>query len=200
VRLPACYARVAREARIAAVVMTIAALVIAVLALALALLASAKAAATKARLEEAEREARRKLDAVGAEAQHEVETLKQLVAVLADGGRLTREQVLEGRLWGELSPAEGLSLVQRDAPRVVDVRTAQETSGGIIAGALLIPIDELEARMSELPRDARATLVYCAGGGRSAAACEFLASKGYTNLFNLAGGFGAWPGQRERRP
>jgi rhodanese-related sulfurtransferase len=41
-------------------------------------------------------------------------------------------------------------------------------------------------------------LIYCAGGGRSAAACEFLASKGYTNLHNLEGGFGAWQGPRAR--
>lgn len=178
--------------------MPIAAIAIAVLALLAALVALGRAAAVKARLEEAERDARRRFDAVGEEAKRELATLKQLVAVLADGGALSGAQVLEGRLWSEVSPPDGAKLVQAGNLRIVDVRTPQETAGGIIPSALLIPIDELEARMGELARDGRTTLVYCAGGGRSAAACEFLASKGYTNLHNLEGGFGAWQGPRAR--
>jgi rhodanese-related sulfurtransferase len=78
--------------------------------------------------------------------------------------------------------------------RVVDVRTAQETARGIVPGALLIPVQLLEERWKEIPKDGRKTLVYCAGGERSAAACEFLSHKGYENLYNLVGGFLAWSG------
>jgi len=64
---------------------------------------------------------------------------------------------------------------------------------------LLIPVQELPERLSDLPRDGRKTLVYCAGGGRSAAACEMLTREGYANLHNLTGGIGAWGGPIERR-
>ena len=178
--------------------MEIAALVVAALALLIALAAWAKAGASGARIAEAERDAKRRAENVGEESKRELETLKQLVAVLADGGKLTREQVLEGRLWSDLGPSDGLKLVQQGDVRLVDVRTPAETAGGIIPGALLIPVDQLEARLRELPKDGKRTLVYCAAGGRSAAACEFLASQGYTNLFNLEGGFGAWQGPRAR--
>jgi len=82
--------------------------------------------------------------------------------------------------------------------RVVDVRTPQETAAGMIPGALRIPVDEIEQRMKELPRDGRRTLVYCAGGSRSAAACEFLSRQGYEELYNLEGGFQSWSGPRAK--
>jgi rhodanese-related sulfurtransferase len=178
--------------------MLAAALAAALLALAVALVALAKSAAAKARLDAIERDARRRADEAAEAAQREVETTRQLLAVLAAGGTLTRDQVLEGRLWSEVAPADGLGIVQGGDVRIVDVRTPEETAGGIIPGAVLIPIDALEARMNELPRDGKRTLVYCAGGARSAAACELLSSKGYTNLFNLAGGFSSWPGLRAK--
>jgi len=178
--------------------MTIAAIVLAALALLVALVALAKSGGWSARVDEVERESRRRAENAGEEGKRELETLKQLVAVLAEGGKLTREQVIEGRMWSDVSPQNGLKLVQSAAPRIVDVRTPQETAGGIIPGALLIPIDDLEARIKELPRDGKTTLVYCAGGGRSAAACEFLSQQGYTNLLNLEGGFGSWQGARAK--
>ena len=81
---------------------------------------------------------------------------------------------------------------------ILDVRTPQETAAGIIPGAVLIPIDDLESRRSELPRDGRKTLVYCAGGGRSAVACEYLSREGYGELYNLEGGFTSWSGPRAK--
>jgi rhodanese-related sulfurtransferase len=102
--------------------------------------------------------------------------------------------IREGRLWHEAPPAEGARMVAGGGVRVVDVRTPQETSLGIIPGALLIPVDQLEGRLKELPRDGRKTLVYCAGGARSAAACEFLSAQGYDELYNLEGGFQSWSG------
>jgi rhodanese-related sulfurtransferase len=178
--------------------MLYAAVALAAVALLAALVALAKASTASARAAEAERDARRRADNAAEELRGELETLKQLLAVLATGGSLTRDQVLEGRLWSDLSPERGASLLQEGELRLVDVRTPQETAAGIIPGALLIPVDELPARMAELPRDGKTTLVYCAGGGRSAAACELLSRHGYTNLRNLEGGFGAWPGPRAR--
>lgn len=163
-----------------------------------ALIALGKASAARAAAADAEREARRRAENAGEEAKREIATLRQMLAVVASGGSLSREQVLEGRLWSEMSPNEGKRLVESNAVRLLDVRTSGETAGGIIPGAQLIPVDQLQARLSELPRSGKPLLVYCAAGGRSAAACEFLSSQGYSQLHNLEGGFGAWPGARAR--
>jgi len=168
------------------------------LAVVIALLALGKAAAAGGAAGDAEREVRRRAENAGEEARRELDVLRQMLAVVASGGRLTRDQVLEGRLWNDMSPSEGKRLFEAGGLRLVDVRTPGETSGGIIPGALLIPVDELEARMRELPKAGAPKLIYCASGGRSAAACEFLTQQGFTNLSNLEGGFGAWPGPRAR--
>ena len=124
--------------------------------------------------------------------------LRRTVAALAAGTPLTADMVMEGRLWREVEGPEALALVETGGARVLDVRTAGETSTGILPEALLIPLDELEARHGELPRDGQPLLIYCAMGMRSASACEFLSSEGFANLHNLGGGIGAWTGPTAR--
>lgn len=174
------------------------ALVLAILALALALAAFARAAGQARRIEEASLESRRRLENLAAETGRSQENLRQIVAEIAAGTELSRDMVLEGRLWRDATPDEGRRMLEQGDLCLVDVRTPQETASGIIPGALLIPIDELGQRYREIPCDGRTTLVYCAGGARSAAACELLASKGYTGLVNLAGGFTSWSGPTAR--
>lgn len=75
---------------------------------------------------------------------------------------------------------------------VLDVRTPQEWSGdGHIAGATLLPLDELGARMGELAKD-EPIACFCRSGNRSRQACTQLAAAGYSNLVNVDGGIGAW--------
>ena len=63
---------------------------------------------------------------------------------------------------------------------------------------MLIPLDELPKRVREVPRNGKTTLVYCAGGARSASACEFLSEQGLGGLLNLTGGFSSWSGPRAK--
>ncbi|MBK7878399.1 MAG: rhodanese-like domain-containing protein [Planctomycetes bacterium] len=101
--------------------------------------------------------------------------------------------IAEGRLWDDVDARAAHAPWKEGRWRVLDVRTPQEMARGILAGALCIPVDELEARVKELPRDGTPLLVYCASGGRSAAACEFLSHAGFDELHNLEGGISAWP-------
>lgn len=178
--------------------MALTAVILAALALLAALVALARAGAAASRAAECERDLRRTRDALASEIASAVRNMRELLASVAEGAKPTREMIVEGQLWRDVPPAEGVQLVAVGNLRLVDVRTPQETSGGIIPGALLIPIDQLESRLAELPRDGAATLIYCAGGGRSAAACEFLSAQGLRNLMNLEGGFGSWTGPRVR--
>ena len=178
--------------------MEYAAFAVAVLALLLALKNRGAGAVTGAALDDARSAARRRVENLGAELRAELETTRKLLSAVAAGQPLDREQILEGRLWRDVGPDEALALVGKQAVRLLDVRTHQEVALGTLPGAQHVPIDQLEDRLGEIVRDGHPTLVYCAGGGRSAAACEALSQRGYDNLLNLAGGIGAWSGPIER--
>jgi rhodanese-related sulfurtransferase len=75
---------------------------------------------------------------------------------------------------------------------LLDVRTREEFVGlGHIEGATLLPLHELPARFQELSAEAP-LVVYCQHGVRSQQACWFLASQGFTHIYNLTEGFVAW--------
>lgn len=61
---------------------------------------------------------------------------------------------------------------------LLDVRTREEHADGRIAGSKNIPVQELGARLSELPPHAE-VVVYCRSGGRSAAAAQLLRGAGH---------------------
>jgi rhodanese-related sulfurtransferase len=77
-----------------------------------------------------------------------------------------------------------------NAPYIVDVREPFEYQICNI-GAPLIPMNDVPARLAEIPRD-REVVIHCKSGGRSQRVAEFLAQSGYTNVSNLAGGILAW--------
>jgi len=74
---------------------------------------------------------------------------------------------------------------------VLDVREPHETSGGIIPGAVLIPLGQLEQRWSEV-KDANEVVVYCALGARSLQAAGFLREQGVFNATSMDGGLVGW--------
>lgn len=75
-------------------------------------------------------------------------------------------------------------------PYIIDVRQPEEFKSGHLQNAHLIPLNQLEARINEVPQD-REILCVCQSGSRSSAASRFLAGAGYTVL-NLSGGMIGW--------
>ena len=75
-------------------------------------------------------------------------------------------------------------------PLVLDVRQPDETRQGRIAGAKLIPLNDLRKRKGELPKG-REIVCVCATGLRSRSAAKTLMQEGFT-VFDLAGGMDAW--------
>lgn len=176
--------------------MTYLALALSVVALLVALSGRRRPPAPAA--EDAGQDARRRVENLREELEGELAKLRELLAQVADGRPVDGEMVREGRTWRDVLPTEAAELVARGGVRVVDVRSPQETAQGVLPGALLVPIGELESRAAEIPRDGAPTLVYCAGGGRSAAACEYLSGAGWSGLMNLQGGIQSWPGPVEK--
>jgi len=80
---------------------------------------------------------------------------------------------------------------------IVDVRDPWEADLGMLPGAALIPMEELPARLGEIPRD-RDVVVYCHHGIRSAHAAGWLRSRGYPRVTSLAGGTDAWSARIDR--
>lgn len=74
----------------------------------------------------------------------------------------------------------------------VDVRNAPELNEGFAPHALNIPLSELKQRIGELPKD-KDLLIYCRSGRRSEAASKYLMDQGYTRVYNVIGGFLAYP-------
>jgi rhodanese-related sulfurtransferase len=90
---------------------------------------------------------------------------------------------------------EAATLAASD-PTVVllDVRTPDEYRGesGHLQNSILIPLQELDRRASELePHRGKTLLVYCRSGNRSGKAAAYLRQKGFKAL-NVEGGIIAW--------
>ncbi len=87
----------------------------------------------------------------------------------------------------------GLSTAMSDIDdlQLVDIRQPGETEGGIIPGAITIPLTRLNERLSSLDAS-KPTIVYCAGGFRSSIAASRMALAGFGDISDLLGGYGAW--------
>lgn len=179
--------------------METATLILATLGLLLALATWLRGSGHAKRIQDLEEDIRRRIRTATDETDEKLATHGKLLARVANGQTVDASMIKEGRLWRDVLTDEGQTMAEEDRTFVLDVRTSSETAGGMLPRAVHIPVSELEDRFSELPRDGRAILIYCASGGRSAAACEFLAREGFEELSNLAGGIGAWRGAIERR-
>ena len=89
----------------------------------------------------------------------------------------------------KMVPLYWRELQQADVSKVslIDVRTADEASLGSLPGAINIPLDELRARMNEIPTD-RPVYLFCEVGLRGYLASNILKGHGYTDVRNLIGG------------
>jgi len=82
-------------------------------------------------------------------------------------------------------------LASPEPPLVLDVRTPPEWKSKHIAGSVNVPLNQLQARMTEVPRNRR-IVVQCAGGYRSSIAASLLQGAGVESLVELVGGLAAW--------
>ena len=75
---------------------------------------------------------------------------------------------------------------------LLDVRDAGAFDAGHLAGAVNIPLEELEMRVTEISRD-RPVIVYCGYGSRSMQAARFLDRLGY-RAASVVGGLSYYRG------
>jgi rhodanese-related sulfurtransferase len=118
-----------------------------------------------------------------------------LVLIMFMSGALLLFPLIQRRSSGmsEVGNVRLTHLINREDATLLDIREAREMTGSKIVGAVHIPFSQLKDRIGELKADkAKPLVVYCARGQRALMAGSTLKAAGFTQLFNLNGGFKAW--------
>src|ERR1700722_7471098 len=89
------------------------------------------------------------------------------------------------------APMVAEELASPDPPLLLDIRNPREWVTKHIDGSVNVPLNHLQERIDEIPRNRRIA-VHCAGGYRSSIAASILHQYGITNLIEMAGGLAAW--------
>jgi len=89
-----------------------------------------------------------------------------------------------------ISPDEFANRYAQNGLQVLDVRKPGEYSGGHVTNAENKPLDFINDWTGDLNRD-KTYYVHCAGGYRSMITASILKSRGFENLVEVAGGYGA---------
>src|SRR5256712_2805998 len=93
----------------------------------------------------------------------------------------------------EATPQQVDAILRSENVQLGDVREKNEWDEGHIPGAVHVPKSYLEQWAEDrLPNKDKLTVLYSAGGVRSAMAADTLAKLGYTNVLSMAGGFNRW--------
>ncbi len=96
-----------------------------------------------------------------------------------------------GGKYADVTVSEGKQMIDSGGIFILDVRTKEEYDTGHINRSILIPLEDLEKRYNEIPRDKK-ILVYCRTGHRSAQASEILVKNGFKQIYNMKGGISEW--------
>ena|SRR5512139_4207277 len=88
---------------------------------------------------------------------------------------------------------EATRLMNQPGSLVLDVREDAEFAAGHLPRARHIPLAQLSGRLDEIAKfKEKPVIVTCRSGARSGSACRALRKAGFTQVFNLKGGIGAW--------
>jgi len=101
-----------------------------------------------------------------------------------------QKQPIVNNVPSEISVADAAKLEQQDW-YFLDVREPSEWEEVHIPYATLIPLGELNSRLSEIPKD-KNIVVVCRSGNRSAVGRDLLINSGFTNVTSMAGGMNTW--------
>ena len=92
-----------------------------------------------------------------------------------------------------VTPTQAALLINRENAQLIDIREPNEYANGHLADARNIPGGSLADRAGDLePFKERPVILVCQSGARSSAACSTLTKLGFSKVYSLEGGIGAW--------
>jgi rhodanese-related sulfurtransferase len=84
-------------------------------------------------------------------------------------------------------------LINSQDALLLDIRETQEYEGGRLPNARHIPLSQLKERSGELAKwKNKPIVIYCNTGTRSGGAGSILEKEGFSEIYQLTGGFRAW--------
>ncbi len=90
-----------------------------------------------------------------------------------------------------ISTTEAKELIDTGTASIVDVRDAQSFNTAHIEGAVLLDNNTVDSFIDSTAKDTP-VIVYCYHGNSSQNAGQFLAEKGFTEVYSVDGGFELW--------
>lgn len=83
---------------------------------------------------------------------------------------------------GEISITDFTKSLNSELIKVIDARTPEEYASGHFPGSISIPLEQMQARMNEIPKD-KFIVVHCKTGGRGEIGYRMLKEQGYDVKF-----------------
>ena len=118
-----------------------------------------------------------------------------LIGLMLSSGTMLLWPMLSGSIAGAkaIGTLEATRLMNSGDAAIIDVREANEFAAGRIPKSKNFPLSDLGKRIGELERfKGKPLVVTCATGTRSGTAIRQLKSAGFTEIYALKGGMGAW--------
>jgi rhodanese-related sulfurtransferase len=92
-----------------------------------------------------------------------------------------------------VSIEEGRQLFENRQVALFDIREPDEHATGVADGAKLLPMSQLQKRVSEIPNDpAQPVLIICNTQSRSSKVAQALREAGWNNVRYVHGGMSTW--------
>ncbi len=96
-------------------------------------------------------------------------------------------------IFEELDAKQAKEFIDANEALILDVRTPNEYYDGHLPQAKLIPVQQLNQRISEISdHKEKKILVYCRSGNRSTVASEILIHHGFKKIYHLKNGINGW--------
>ena len=113
-----------------------------------------------------------------------------VVLMVIVGGLLLRQAQPTAALPAEISVDEAYQKYQAGT-YLLDIRTLEEWNEVRVPDVTIIPLDELENRLNEIPQG-QEIVVICRSGNRSKTGRNILLDNGFTQVSSMQGGIKAW--------
>ena len=117
-----------------------------------------------------------------------------LVAVLSFGMSAFAQTTANSTVVTNLSAERFKAIIANDKDGIIiDLRTTDEINKGFIKGSVQLDFlaKDAEKQIDKLDKN-KTYYIYCASGGRSADAAEYMEKHGFKRVYNLEKGFSDW--------